>query len=336
MAEEIKAAAPLAKGKTVSTVFFGGGTPSIAKSQELWKIMDLMRSAFSFNSQTEITLEANPGTLTREKLQDYCSMGVNRLSIGCQSVHDRELQMLGRIHTFREFRESYEMARESGFENVNVDLMSGLPEQTRKSWQESLICIASLAPEHISAYSLIVEEGTPFYERDLKLPDEDTERAMYEETGEILADFGYDQYEISNYGKPGFACKHNVGYWKRENYLGLGLGAASLFDEVRFTNERNMEIYLRDSGNLSAIRKERQELNEQEQMEETMFLGLRMMEGVSKREFQEKFGKAVEQVYGPVLKKYISQGFLQDDGSYVRFTRKGIHVSNYILSDFLF
>lgn len=334
--EEIRKAAALVRGKCVSTLFFGGGTPSLAEGERIAELLRLIKSAFFFQEGAEVTLEANPGTLTEEKLSIYREAGINRLSIGCQSVHDSELRRLGRIHNFFQFQESYELARKAGFSNINVDLMSGLPEQSLERWEESLRTVAEMGPEHISAYSLIVEEGTPFYEeQELKLPDEDTERQMYWRTGEILGDYGFEQYEISNYAKPGFACRHNMGYWKRTNYLGFGIGAASLLDEERFSNERNMEKYLENSGSLEQIRQNRETLDEKDRIEETMILGLRMRQGVSIREFRENFGKSPDELYGQVMEKYISGGFLEEKDGYLRLTFRGIDVSNVILADFL-
>lgn len=198
------------------------------------------------------------------KLKCYRKSGFNRISIGCQSVHDEELKRLGRIHTFAEFQESFALARDAGFANINVDLMSGLPEQSEEKWEESLRTIAELSPEHISAYSLIVEPGTPFAEQKLDLPDEDTEREMYARTAEILAEYGFFQYEISNYAKPGFACRHNIGYWKRTDYLGFGPSAASLFGNRRWTNTADRSLYLKACGALEKIREDEEILSRQD------------------------------------------------------------------------
>lgn len=319
----------------VSTVFFGGGTPSVPDAEDLVKILELLQHRFPFSEHAEITLEANPGTLTRRKLELYRKAGFNRISLGCQSVHDEELKVLGRIHSFEEFLESWQMAREAGFANINVDLMSGLPGQTQESWEKSLTTIARLNPEHISAYSLIIEPGTPFASRKLDLPDEETERKMYECTGEILGSFGYTQYEISNYAKPGFACRHNIGYWKRTEYLGFGPGAASLLDNCRFTNTTEIERYLRESGRPDQIRESQEQLSEKDCMEEFMFLGLRMMEGISEAEFQKLFHRPPGEVYGHVLEKYLKSGFLWKKDGRIGLTREGISVSNVVMTEFL-
>lgn len=319
----------------IATVFFGGGTPSVPDAEDLFEIMELLKSRFTFSEDAEITLEANPGTLNRGKAETYRSAGFNRLSLGCQSVHEEELKSLGRIHTYREFLESYDMAREAGFSNISVDLMSGIPGQTPESWEKSLVEIAGKRPEHISAYSLIVEPGTPFASMKLNLPDEDTERKMYDMTGEILGSFGYRQYEISNYARPGYECRHNIGYWKRTEYLGFGPGAASLLKGCRFTNTADMQRYLDNSGHPEKIRENTEHLSEKDCMEEFMFLGLRMNEGISEPEFEKQFRRKIDEVYGEVLEKYLTSGFLWRKDGRIGLTGKGISVSNVVMADFL-
>lgn len=319
----------------VTSVFFGGGTPSVLPGEWLWELMEEVREAFSLETAAEISLEANPGTLDMGKLRAYRQAGINRISLGCQSARDEELALLGRIHTYEEFLESYDLVRRAGFSNVNVDLMSGLPGQRVKDWEDSLEKIAVLGPEHISAYSLIVEEGTPFASMELELPSEEEERLMYQRTGEVLGAWGYDQYEISNYAKPGFACRHNVGYWKRSPYLGLGLGAASLLGECRWNNTSSLEAYLAGSGQPESIRENWERLGRKEQMEEFCFLGLRMTEGIDREEFQRLFGRSFQEVYGPVVQRYKTMGLLQESQGRVSLTSSGISVSNRIMADFL-
>lgn len=319
----------------VSSIFIGGGTPSVFSEQWMAEVLEKVYTHFNVRQDAEISIEANPGTVDLGKLAVYRQAGINRISFGCQSGDNRELKLLGRIHTWEEFRESFSMAREAGFSNINVDLMSGLPGQSLQSWEESLHKTAQLKPEHISAYSLIIEEGTPFASQKLELPDEEEERNMYERTREILEDWGYHQYEISNYARPGRECRHNLGYWQRKEYLGLGLGSASLVGETRFSNTRNMENYLNNSDSAAKIREEREILTVQEQMEEFMFLGLRMTEGISVTEFREVFGVFLEQIYGKVLEKYKKLELLEERGGRLRLTRRGISVSNPILADFL-
>lgn len=328
----------------VPSVFIGGGTPSILKAQDICRIMEHLKAKFSVGQEAEITIEANPGTLTWEKLELYRKAGINRLSIGLQSAQKEELELLGRIHTYEDFLKSYRMARQCGFQNVNIDLMSGLPGQTEEKWEDTLQKVLALNPEHISAYGLIIEEETPFYERygeDAKrredggecvlLPAEETERRMYERTKEILLEYGYYRYEISNYARMGYECKHNIGYWRRREYRGFGLGAASFTDEKRYSNTKHMERYLRGEWMDDPV----QDLSREEQMEETMFLGLRLMQGVSKAGFAGKFGVSMEKVYGDVLMRMENMGLMKQERQYVMLTEKGIDVSNYVLSEFL-
>ena len=322
-------------GRPVTSIFVGGGTPSVLSPVLMEQIFEKLYKKFLIAPDAEITIEANPGTLSAEKLDAYKAMGINRLSLGLQSPNDMELKILGRIHNYQQFLESYSLAREAGFSNINIDLMCAIPGQTYRGWIENLKTVASLEPEHISAYSLIVEEGTPFAKQSLELPDEDTEYRMYEDTMTVLDDYGYEQYEISNYAKAGKACRHNIGYWKRTDYLGLGLGAASLLGNRRFSNTPSMEEYLQKSCSPEKIRRDWQTLSREDAMAEFMFLGLRMTKGISKEEFRESFGCAVESIYGSVLEKYKNMSFLVEKDGRIFLSRKGIHVSNSIMSEFL-
>ena len=321
--------------RSVDTIFIGGGTPSVPDWDVMEKFLKGMREDFNVSPDAEITIEANPGTLTPEKLQLYRKYGINRISIGLQSPKDKELKILGRIHNYSQFLESYHMAREAGFSNINIDLMFAIPGQTCKGWLENLRTVAELGPEHISAYSLIIEEGTPFYKKELDLPDEDSEYIMYEDTGKILGEYGYHQYEISNYAKKGRRCRHNEGYWTRKDYLGLGLGAASLLGNRRFSNTDSMEEYLKNSGSPEKIRKNQENLSTYDEMSEFMFLGLRMTEGISVKRFQECFGVPIEKIYGKVIDGYKKQGLLIEKNGRIFLSRPGIHVSNTIMADFL-
>ena len=319
----------------VSSLFFGGGTPSVLEPGHMAEIMEALAEVFSFEPDSEMSIEANPGTVNLEKLRTYEKIGLNRISFGLQSAHNEELKALGRIHTWEEFLESYDLARQAGFDNINVDLMSGIPDQTLASWQKTLSRVLELAPEHVSAYSLIVEEGTPFAQRKLNLPEEEEERRMYEMTAEMLGSQGYRQYEISNYALPQRECAHNMGYWMRDDYLGLGLGAASLFDSQRWNNTDSMEEYLEKSERPEEIQVCREKLSVREQMEETMFLGLRMTEGIERERFQEEFGISVEEVYGDALRRLEGLGLLQADRGRLYLTRKGISLSNQVFVEFL-
>ena len=334
------------KGKTeeyqVSTVFFGGGTPSVLSGKQIERIMQRLRENLQFRWDAEITLEANPGTVSEEKLHSYKKAGINRLSIGLQSVHDEELKLLGRLHTYSEFLTTYHMARKCGFQNINIDLISAIPGQTVESWCETLQTVLALAPEHISAYSLIIEPRTPFYDmygedsgentQQIKLPSEDDERIMYWKTKEILAEAGYARYEISNYAKPGFECRHNIGYWQRTPYLGFGTGAATLFEEKRYTNPPDIETYRISFDN----KFHGEMLSREEQMEEFMFLGLRMMQGISKTAFHEMFGKEIENVYGEQICKLKDIKLLEEKADRIYLTEKGIDVSNAVFVEFMF
>ena len=329
------AAVPEFPDREITTVFIGGGTPSVPDPALMGAILDQIRNKFFMAPDAEITIEANPGTLYKEKLQEYRKHGVNRLSLGLQSPQNRELKILGRIHTWEEFLESFFMAREAGFSNINIDLMSAIPEQTYEDWEKNLRTVAELSPEHISAYSLIVEEGTPFWERELDLPDEDTEYRMYEDTAAILGEYGFHQYEISNYAKKGRECRHNKGYWQRTDYLGFGLGASSLYGKERFSNTADRKKYLENSFSPELIREREPILSREDEMAEFMFLGLRMTEGVARTDFEQIFGCCIEQIYGDVLKKYESMGLLQEKNGRIFLSRAGIHVSNSVMADFL-
>lgn len=322
----------------VKTIFLGGGTPSLLSEREIEKIFAALDDAFDLSKVEEVTIEANPGTLTREKLSCYKKMGINRLSMGLQSTEEKELSMLGRIHTYEEFLQGYEEARRQGFQNINIDVMMGLPNQTIKSYKDGLEKIIALAPEHISSYSLIVEENTPLYDReDLlnQLPDEDKERKMYDLTGQILEANGYHRYEISNYAKQDFACQHNLRYWRQQEYLGIGLGASSYFQGARFKNEEKLSSYLEKPYIPEKNRIQYTILSEKDKIEEFMYLGLRMSEGISKKKFAATFQKNMEDIYGAILEKYKKLNLLEEEGDFIRFTKRGIDVSNQILWEFL-
>lgn len=331
------------KERIVTSIFIGGGTPSLLSGDSIRQLMEHIREGFRLAPDAEITMEVNPGTVTAEKLTAFYAAGINRLSIGMQSAQEQELKILGRIHDFDGFCQVYREAVEAGFTNINVDVMSGLPGQTLASYKDTLEKVLRLEPmpQHISAYSLIVEEGTPFAAMadrgELPLPEEDTERAMYEETIEVLAGYGFHRYEISNYALDGYECRHNVGYWIRRDYLGFGIGAASLIGNVRFQNGRDLNAYL---AHPLACREEQQSLTTQEQMEETMFLGLRLIRGVSYPEFARCYGQTLEEVYGEVIARNVADGLLtvreDETGRRLMLTGRGLDVSNYVMAQFLF
>lgn len=324
LCRQIRTYRKMAKAYHVVSIFIGGGTPSILEGEQTGAVFDAIHDTFVLDEDAEITIEMNPGTVTEEKLKAYHKAGINRLSIGLQSAENEELKILGRIHTYEEFLDTYRLARETGFRNINVDLMSAIPGQSLSGWEETLKKVAGLRPEHISAYSLIIEEGTPFYEKygggqdKLQLPDEEEEREMYRSTKKILGEYGYRRYEISNYAFPGYECRHNLGYWNRTEYLGIGTGAASLLNNRRWNHGEEPVI-----------------LSIQEQMEEYMFLGLRKMEGVSKSKFAGEFGCGMEEVYGKVLKRMYGLELMEEAGDFVRLTERGIDVSNVVMCEFL-
>lgn len=361
---------PLA-GREAGTVFIGGGTPSLLSAQQMTDLLDSLRECFHIAENAEISVEMNPGTADREKLRAYRAAGITRLSIGVQSFKDEELRLLGRIHTAERARETFEMAREAGFDNINLDLMSALPGQTCNEWMDNLKAAVQLGPEHISAYSLIIEEGTPFASMQLPpLPDEESDRQMYHDTLHFLEQRGYHRYEISNYAREGRECRHNLVYWTGGEYLGLGIGAASLIRKsdgrwMRFANTDSLQEYLRRAGaetdrksgliqgavqpaglpEDSDVRaaevkwliphKEESVLTLQDEMEEFMFLGLRLCRGVSMSEFQRRFCRSMQSVYEQPLRRHLRDGLLQKNGDRVALTQRGLDLANYVMSDFM-
>ncbi len=330
-------------GYRVTSVFLGGGTPSVLEPKQLLGIMDQVRGHFRLTEDAEVTMEVNPGAVTMEKLQACREGGINRISIGLQSSDDGELKVLGRIHTYDEFLKTFQRVRQVGFSNVSVDLMSALPGQTLASWKTTLKNVTMLKPEHISAYSLMIEEGTPFYHRyhdhPELLPNEQEEREMYYLTKQYLHGLGFERYEISNYAKPGYECRHNTGYWTGVEYLGLGLGASSYIQGFRFRNESDLGTYCQiamagpDADD--RLHKEIVRLTHKEMMEEFMFLGLRLMKGVSGQEFERRFGVRMGDVYGEVLAKLLKNRLIVIEEPYARLSEFGIDISNYVLSEFL-
>ena len=353
---EIRAQSCYCTDCQVVSVFIGGGTPSLLEPSCISRIMETVFSCFQVEPEAEITIEANPGTLLGKKLPVYRQCGINRVSIGLQSADNTELKNLGRIHSFEEFLKSFQSARMAGFTNINIDLMSGSPGQTLESWKNTLKKVTMLKPEHISAYSLIIEEGTPFWNRfgegacacdytGPALPDEDTENKIYRFTRKFLQEQGFERYEISNYAKPGKECRHNIGYWTEVAYLGLGLGASSYMEGCRFTNEKDLDKYLAlDFGEEdpekreTALRKlwgQIEELSQAQRMEEFMFLGLRMLKGVSDVDFVRLFGVKMETVYGDVIRRLTANGLLKKEENNLALTEWGMDVSNFVLSEFL-
>lgn len=328
----------------ISTIFIGGGTPTILKGTWIVNIMSAIYESFLVASFAEITIECNPGTVSIDKLKYYRQSGINRISIGLQSTVDKELQKLGRIHTFEGFLESYQMVKEVGFTNINVDLMSAIPNQTLDSFKESLRKVVRLKPEHISVYSLIVEPNTPFYrwyreggERRAELPDEDVERQMYHLTKKYLREHGYQQYEISNYAKPGFECRHNIGYWTGVEYLGLGLGAHSYVLGKRFHVEKSLPKYMKIlmRKDLTSCYQDVEDISKEESMEEFFFLGLRMTKGVNLEKFMERFKVDPFVRFAVPIQKHVKLGLLDYREPYLFLTDKGMDFANYVEQDFM-
>ncbi len=353
------------KDYDVASVFVGGGTPSLLAADAINILFEKLNHDFAIKKDCEITVEANPDSLTTEKLTAFSRAGVNRLSIGLQSTDDEELRRIGRLHDYQTFCRAYENARQTGFRNINIDLMASLPGQTFDSYRKTLERVLQLRPEHISAYSLMLEEGTWLYEhrKELLFPTEEEDRAFYELTGKMLAEYNYKRYEISNYALDGYACRHNQVYWTRGDYAGFGLGAASMVDNVRWSNPRSIPEYRdallrpysastdfepaeRTGAGLAAAKTDLtaararlsgnvQYLSVQEQMEEFMFLGLRLTKGVSKQDFRETFGLPIEEVYGKAIEALRRDGLLLAD-DFVRLTPFGTDISNYVMEKFLF
>lgn len=332
--------APEYQAYKVVSVFIGGGTPSVVEKEQIAGLLDHVHRLYDVSLDAEVTIEVNPGTVDLEKLTVYRQAGINRLSIGLQTANDAELQAIGRIHTWQQFLDTYRAAATAGFTNINVDLMSALPGQTLESYRSSVQKVLALrpAPTHISAYSLILEEGTRLYEAVEKgsvvLPGEETDRLMYEETDRLLSEAGFVRYEISNYAKAGYECRHNCGYWTRTEYAGFGIGAASLISNVRFSNAADIREYI---AHPLRVRGEEERLSREEQMEEFMFLGLRLTKGIEVRTFEELFGVALPEVYGEVIAKNLADGLLcyTNDGKSLALTKKGLDLSNYVYAQFL-
>lgn len=322
------------EGEEIETVYFGGGTPSLLTPRQLERILDAISRRFRIAQDAEISLEVNPRTADREKLSAFSALGINRISIGMQSLCDRELAALGRIHTSRDAYTVFEDARAAGIGNINLDLMFGIPEQTKRSLAETLRAATELSPEHISAYGLIVEEGTPFFREreELRLPDEDAEYEMYQTVCRMLRDAGYRHYEVSNYAKPGAECRHNLIYWRDRPYFGFGLSAASFLSGVRRVNTRDMAAYLADP--LSATQ-ETTAIEGADAEYEYIMLALRLSEGIDEASFCRRFGHSFSESYAERLLPYREAGYLISEGGRTHLTEDGLYISSALLADLL-
>ena len=330
--EELKKSAESALGYCVSTVYFGGGTPSLLDASMIAKMLDAVRSDFELSSDAEITIECNPATAREGFFEEIRAAGVNRLSIGLQSADDCELSALGRLHNFAEFEKTYYDARRAGFDNISVDLMYGIPDQTLQSFSASLERVVALSPEHISSYLLKIEEGTVFAKREstLSLCDEDTQFEMYSLMTNFLAQKGYYKYEVSNFAKPGFESRHNVGYWTGREYIGFGVAAYSFFGGERFGNSRDLRAFLAGED----ITDERERISDTDAAFEFVMLGMRMGKGIDLAEYKERFGRSFDTDFVSA-EKFESLGLLSRREGRLAFTDKGFFVSNTVLSDFL-
>lgn len=322
-------------GTKVDTVYIGGGTPTVLNTEMLKKVIDGIKRHFNLLPNTEFTVEMNPKTADKEKCEMLLKSGVNRISIGVQSFCDDELNQLGRVHSGKDAKDAIKLAKDIGFKNISIDLMSAIPNQTPESFSQTLETAILQNPDHISCYSLILEEGTPLFD-DVKsgktvLCDEDTEREIYEYAVKTLEENGYKQYEISNFAKDGKESRHNIKYWTMQEYIGIGLSAHSFFDGVRFSNTDDFESYI--SHNFRSGKKEI--LTKSDMMSEFAFLGLRMTEGISETAFFEKFGENIFHVFGKPLEKFIKMGFLVNKDGRIFLSREGINVSNQIMCEFL-
>lgn len=322
----------------IDSIFIGGGTPSIL-SVENMKILFSEINKLNKALDIEYSMECNPGSLNEKKLKVMKEYEINRISIGLQATQDKLLKSIGRIHTFNDFKNNFELARKIGFNNINVDLIFALPNQNLEEFKETLEIICKMKPEHISSYSLIIEEGTAFYklyEKDkLNMPSEELERDMYSEGKKILKDNGYNQYEISNYSLKGKECKHNLKYWEMKEWIGVGSNSSSYIDNKRIKNISGIKEYIEKINNNEMPYEEIIENSENDNIEEFMFMGLRKTEGISEEDFYKRFNKKLDDVYKDVIKKYEKQEFLLRNKGRLYLTEKGMAVSNIIMADFL-
>lgn len=333
--KEIEDFATLNKHKyIVKTIFIGGGTPSILPIGYIGEIAKKIYTLFNVEKNAEFTIEANPGTLSYEKIKHFKDSNINRISIGLQAYQNHLLKKIGRIHTIEQFLQNYENIRKVGFKNVNIDLMFSLPSQTKKDFETTVINIAKLNPEHISTYSLILEEGTKFFDMyekgEITMCDENLDRQFYYMAKDILTKYGYQLYEISNFCKKDKQCKHNIVYWTRGEYIGFGLGASSLIDEKRIVNTNNFNDYINFKNN-----RQIEILQKKHMYSEFIFLGLRMTEGIKKSDFYKQFNVNITDVYKKQIDKFLKNGLLIEDGDILKLSKKGIDVSNVVFAEFI-
>lgn len=323
------------KGRVIQTVYFGGGTPSLLHPSAVQRILKALLDIGGAKDVEEITMEANPGTLTKEKVTGYLMAGVNRFSLGLQSAIDEELKTIGRIHSYQDFLESVQLLRREGCNNLSVDLMTGLPGQTMASFRQGLEKVLAMRPEHLSCYGLTVEEETPLYAMvasNQVILNDDLEREMYEVLLKEAEKHGYEHYEISNFALPGYHSRHNNRYWDMGDYVGLGLGASSFLEGRRFRNTRDFSVYVEEK---SLQEEERVELDAKAWKEEWMFLGLRKMSGVNRRIYQQIFGSSMEAEFGEIIASLVKKGLLYSDEEGIRLTKNGLTFANEVFRGFL-
>ena len=335
--KEINSFKNKANNYIVNSIFFGGGTPSVLSSVNMHRIITAIKANFYLTDDAEISLECNPKTASFTKLKNYIKMGFNRISIGVQSLDDKLLKTIGRIHTSKDFLECYTMVKLAGFKNINYDLMFALPEQSIKSFKETVDNLVKLKPEHISCYSLILEENTPLYEEkdSYKFADEDENREMYEYAKKVFEDNGYEQYEISNFAKKGYECIHNLKYWEMKDYIGFGSSASSFFEEKRHTNPDNLNEYFELIENYKYPFDDIEKEEKKDMMSEFMFLGLRKIKGINDKDFKELFNESFFDIYKKEIEKHINNGLLIKEDDNIRLSSKGLDLANFVMSDFV-
>ncbi|NLJ41870.1 MAG: oxygen-independent coproporphyrinogen III oxidase [Clostridiales bacterium] len=336
---ELKNSSTRIGDRKVNTIFFGGGTPTLYSSERLIDLLKYIKDTLCISQDAEITIEANPETLNGYKLEALKDEGINRLSLGMQAGQEKHLRKLGRGHTLKDVRVNMDLARSLGFDNINLDLIFGLPHQTLEEWVESLAIACKFGAEHISAYSLIIEEGTPFFEMlnggSLNALDEDAEREMYHTGAELLKNQGYYHYEISNFAKPGKECAHNLIYWHNGEYIGIGSGAHSSLGGVRWSNHNGISTYIESISQKGCAIESKQKISPAEQRFETIMMGLRLVKGVSKAKFYNRFGQGIRVYYGKAIDQLKGLGMLEETTEYIRHTEKGFDLQNQVLTYFM-
>ena len=341
--KEIKIKAEENKLLKINTIYIGGGTPSFIDSKHIVYIINAIKESFNVKENAEITIEVNPRTVTKNKLEDYIKCGINRISIGLQTTNNELLKQIGRIHTYEQFLETYNLIRMVGFNNINVDLMLALPNQTIKDLEDSLNKVIMLKPEHISVYSLILEEKTKLYDLvesgKLELLDESIERNMYWKVKNILEQNGYKHYEISNFAKQGYESKHNLNCWNQEEYLGMGVAAHSYLNNKRYSNTENLEQYINKLLDEEGIKNDIVTVHEEQTLEdkqkEYMLLGLRKIEGIKISDFKNKFVQNPIYIFRKELDKLVKEDLIQVEDNNIKLTKKGLDLANLVFEEFV-